>query len=609
MEEPHTHGDQPNAQDLPSAQLDEREKRKRQPRNTACQACAAVKMKCLPGPVPGRCERCHRTRKECHPAVPKPRKRRMTSSKPWIANHSPAGVPNGYASPYSDDENQASEARRNSLLRNADLYQASSKSLLTLLAHGLAIGSSEEHALNGVDHSYIHAALTVFRSLASNFPFATVHSAATAIEMVINRPLTTIAICTVSSLAKPDLQGRLAQAFRLSLSAKVIVQGDRSLDAFAGLLIFLTWHHNYMAKPQIYQLMCLLAGMAADLGLHRQPSKVEAATMANKLERDRAFLGCYYLCCGLSLLGFNKPNPLRWTDNLRRLAEAVASRGSQPTDRDVVGLIELMRAINDIQDSLPGESDVKERTRMPYTDMHIKATSHRFKALKREYPSLGNTLVFGAATIHFHYQLLQGCKMSNKPTLIQCACAIKEYFDDILARPPSALHQVTILDWANLLEVLVLMARIWRSLPNTMGWEAGALSSMLQPDAVLDAVCAHMSAAPTNDALAPRHEGQLRWFRGVCASIKERILHEQASSDSTLRNEESQYDTVHSLGQTERRAEEEEARFRPADSLPISNEALPPIMQAVFDADHLDPLVSFENGVLDEEFWANLMAE
>ncbi len=37
--------------------LDGSEKRKRQPRNSACQACATLKMKCVPGPVVGRCER------------------------------------------------------------------------------------------------------------------------------------------------------------------------------------------------------------------------------------------------------------------------------------------------------------------------------------------------------------------------------------------------------------------------------------------------------------------------------------------------------------------------------------------------------------------------
>ncbi|KAK1074643.1 hypothetical protein LTR12_011940 [Friedmanniomyces endolithicus] len=36
--------------------VDGSEKRKRQPRNSACQACATLKMKCVPGPVVGKCE-------------------------------------------------------------------------------------------------------------------------------------------------------------------------------------------------------------------------------------------------------------------------------------------------------------------------------------------------------------------------------------------------------------------------------------------------------------------------------------------------------------------------------------------------------------------------
>lgn len=36
----------------------DRAKRKRQPRNSACQSCAALKMKCIATAVPGVCERC-----------------------------------------------------------------------------------------------------------------------------------------------------------------------------------------------------------------------------------------------------------------------------------------------------------------------------------------------------------------------------------------------------------------------------------------------------------------------------------------------------------------------------------------------------------------------
>jgi len=51
----------PGAQAYPAHNNDTpteaREKRKRQPRNSACQACASLKMKCVPAPTADKCER------------------------------------------------------------------------------------------------------------------------------------------------------------------------------------------------------------------------------------------------------------------------------------------------------------------------------------------------------------------------------------------------------------------------------------------------------------------------------------------------------------------------------------------------------------------------
>lgn len=337
------------------------------------------------------------------------------------------------------------------------------------------------------------------------------------ISMVTKRPILTLAICTVSSGAIPDVQSRLSQAFRYALSSKVVLGGERSMDVLTGFLVFLAWHHHYMSQHQLYQQLSLLAGMAADLGLYYR-AYLPPEDPSSALEGDRAFVGCYYICSHLSTVGFDLPNPLRWTNHLRTCAESAAASGGMPSDRALVANLELACVIDDMEDGIRQSTDSQVASSQA-VDGHTRAASQRLKALKREYPALGGTLGFTAATIHVYQRLLRASPSSDSSTLIQCACTIKEYVDELLAKPYSTIHQICIVDWANLLEILVLMSRVFRPLPSAGGWEAGALTSMLQPEMAIDSIFSHMSAAPS-DSLKPRHEPLIHFFRNLCESVK-----------------------------------------------------------------------------------------
>lgn len=478
------------------------------------------------------------------------------------------------------------------------------QSFPALLSDYLKLDLAWQGLLRGLDYNTVQTSFAVFRQSLVHFPFVALRSDADAVNMETTRPMLTLAICVVTSGTERDFQLRLGQAFRLTLSSKAIVEGERSLDLMLGLLVYLAWHHRYMSKQQIYQELCLLAGMATDLGLYQSKQRKDSEDAHMAMERDRAFCGCYYICCSLSIMGFNKPNPLRWTDNLRLCAEHVGRRGTQPSDRRLSATMELSHAMGDMEDALQIQADLRRGIFVHYVNMQIKAINSRLKTLKRQYSELGGTLGFAATTIHLHHRLLKASETPDMSALVMCACQIKDYMDDLLSRPAITLHQIAIVDWTNLLEILVLMARISRPLPQTAGWESGALTFMLQPDNLLDAIANHMASAPANNHLAPRDETLLQWFRGVCESVKRLILHERGAngtSASTLRNDESQYDTVHSLGQAA------EARFRPVNG----HSNLPPPASAVLDAEtsglDFDAFDLFGGNVLDEAFWNSLM--
>lgn len=404
--------------------------------------------------------------------------------------------------------------------------------------------------------------------------------------MASRRPLLTVAICTVATSSRPEAQDHLSQAFRYALSSKVLLGGERGIDLLLGLLVYLAWNHHYMSQQQIYQELYLLAGMAADLGLYSpRPKHMDTASM---LERDRAFVGCYYLCACLSSTGFDKPNPLRWTDNLRHCAETVGRLGTLGTDRSMTSLVELVHALDIFEQELRAHAEYKTPTSQHHIDLHTKAASQRFKALKRDYPTITSSLAYGAATMHIHYRLIRANESPDSPTLIQCACAIKEYLDDILSRPPSTLHQLAIVDWTNLLEVLVFMARVSRPLPSNSGWEAGALTSMLQPDITLDSIYALMASAPTNDPYAPRNEALLQGFRGICEGIKRHIVYDGRNGANPLPD----------LGA--------EGRFRPVNYSDDYQRSRAHSYASEPRGLDFDVFGSLSNGILDKDFWRYL---
>jgi hypothetical protein len=135
--------------------------------------------------------------------------------------------------------------------------------------------------------------------------------------------------------------------------------------------------------------------------------------------------------------------------------------------------------------------------------------------------------------INVHQKAMAESEIYDTASLIQCACTIKEYIDDLLSKPPSVFHQMSILDWTDLLNIVILMARISKPPPNSGSWEAGALTSMLPPEEIMDALAVRMASVSGDDPLVPRHEGLVQWFTAFCETVKQQIIRDPSGGQST----------------------------------------------------------------------------
>ena len=326
--------------------------------------------------------------RECTAAIPKPRKRRAESNvaEDTLSVMQPPGLLNGAATIGPQETPRAPPVQppifdpgvaMSSLLSRSDIRHKNSRSFTTLLAQGSKLDTgyivrltspsmlhlgclllalvvvdtdrslheqTQGELLKGVDANFVQTSFTVFRQFTTYFPFVYLHPGDDPVSMAAHRPFMTIAICTITSAAYPEMQDRLRQAVRLSLSAKAIVEGECSVDLLLGLLIFLAWHHHSPGKQQIYQYLCLLAGMATDLGIYPHDVQYSQEHIASTIERAQAFLGCYYICSSLSRKGFGNHNPLRWTDTLRQHVENADTHNS-PSNAVLASLVELARTL------------------------------------------------------------------------------------------------------------------------------------------------------------------------------------------------------------------------------------------------------------------------
>ena len=178
-----------------------------------------------------------------------------------------------------------------------------------------------------------------FRNMAQYFPFVMLPLSATAYSMSQARPFLLLAVLAAASSAEKSLQKALDNEFRSTLCAKVVIDGEKSIDLLQGLLVHLAWsvvlevydtasmrpkltyfryHFYYIPRnQQSYQFLQIAIGMTIDLGLDQKPWRAKAHKVGIDLShydqsssenagghsssefygRDarRCYLGCYYL--------------------------------------------------------------------------------------------------------------------------------------------------------------------------------------------------------------------------------------------------------------------------------------------------------------------------
>ncbi|RAH72239.1 uncharacterized protein BO66DRAFT_469949 [Aspergillus aculeatinus CBS 121060] len=198
--------------------------------------------------------------------------------------------------------------------------------------------------------------LSKFRTeLMPLFPFVIVPEASF-VELGKQSPFLLLCIITACLEHRPDLQQRLELEARAVISTRIVMNMERDMDLFRGLLVHIAWYHYHWRAyhTQVYMLLQVAMAIVVDLGLDtcdnfrmqrhypeekeaEEPHKAQALYLTP--DGQRAFLGCYYLCSKASI--FRRQLIMKHTDWVDYCAHSLGQRAEYPTDQSLKALIEI----------------------------------------------------------------------------------------------------------------------------------------------------------------------------------------------------------------------------------------------------------------------------
>ena len=372
------------------------------------------------------------------------------------------------------------------------------------------------------------------------------------------RPMSMLASLTVSSTPDKELHTSCNICFRQTLARKVLVNGEKSLDLLQSILIYLAWYHHYLC-PQtqnIYQYIQVACGMAIDLGLFRKfpqqhfpNSQLCGPNLDTKaltpegddvrdLEGRRALIGCYYLSCGLSVLGMGKPANVAFTDHLRQCGIDVAEQASCPLDKALLPCADLLHIAEEVQRSLRDElpanivnvsDEVRVKASLKRAESQLQQWREQHLPGAQEYWGFG--LTYNYVEMYLYESALSinafqdpekppsmvSCSHTQLSMLLSAVQATKKLFDDFLAKPTYVFTNIAMVEWTHLIAAVVLMAKLSRPLPGVIGWEVEEVRGIAKVEEYIDRLIMCMEIEGDADR---RCHDLFAWFTEVCGNIR-----------------------------------------------------------------------------------------
>lgn len=348
---------------------------------------------------------------------------------------------------------------------NAPIADRSSlgQTLLELL-HIQNISATRWSVFRALDHETGLSAVELYDSMAVALPCALRPDIG--LETLLNgRPFFLLAVIVTATSSQPGLQTEAEEVFRHALAGKAIIEGQRSMEILQGLLTYLLWYQHCFNQQtqQYYQYLSLALGMMADLGLHKFEVNIgQGTSQACHINQARTLLLCYYLSCGASVLAFDRPESMQCIGSVRKAATILSDVKERAVDQASPALVEILY----IAAQVHGSFHTENCTHGSVPAGEVPVLLERWKV--RYFHGCNCQCL--VSTYHFVAGYLQMKMMRHNRLdrdsvlhgITACVSSFRSLLDNILDQPARYLHDMSIVEWAQLFIVIIIMPRVER---------------------------------------------------------------------------------------------------------------------------------------------------
>ncbi|KAF9696654.1 hypothetical protein EKO04_005673 [Ascochyta lentis] len=404
--------------------------------------------------------------------------------------------------------------------------------------------------------------LDEYRKMSQSFPFVPLGSTVTARKLYQEAPMLFLATMTAASWREHQRQLALDAIYRQELASRTIVRPRKNLSLVQSVLVYLSWYHFVFSHKtqQIFFLHHLVVGLALDIGLHCdfQPisfvnrRKPQQANPQEKRERQRAFLGCYYLASMVSA-ALQKPNLLKYSSEMTEWAQDLKSYGEFETDKTIEPLISLRQLDDQVQDTLFTGAAAEASLADSRMAMHVRFLETQLDAWRRGCDGVGChrmlSLSYFYTDMVLHTVALRPLPESVQPTaidathlkaLLSALEAAKQFFDALLSFPASEYHLISFSEWIRLPAAMMFVAKL--CIPTNAhaaaGWDVKAAQDVVRLETSLEALCYRFQNQTTYDKVKQPHPDfwwAMRFVTDLTRDWYVRKINQQVQSDASNR--------------------------------------------------------------------------
>ncbi|KUJ06341.1 uncharacterized protein LY89DRAFT_413077 [Mollisia scopiformis] len=444
----------------------------------ACGTCVKAKVKCVPNAERGRCQRCHRLDKPCHPSTSSSRKRPQSAQVAQLEKKLDSLVnllttPKDNVVPvFSSSDFPMVGQQRHDTSQDTDEELAlgpgqSSQPVFQACASNTSHPSddwdSEIDPFDfGLERQECAFLLLEFRTqMSPQFPFVVISPDATSESLLREKPMLWKAVMTAASYHKPIRQEAMGWKLMEDFSTRLLMKAEKSLDLLQALLVHLAWYHYHSAaNPQATNLLFLAKSLLINLGYHRSRTSRDrpklnlnldgseglsidepndkTSTLSRSLEEWRALAGCFFLSA-MTTSSCRRMDPLLYTPHLEAVCKTLTEMCEYESDRMIMPLISIQNVVLKMSSSLQ-ELDVSKSLSAIPIRMYMTALQNELNTIKSTMP----TSQVGSATLLSCFQVAEislyevglyrafwqeSDKDHRLKTLFACLIAIRTYFD------------------------------------------------------------------------------------------------------------------------------------------------------------------------------------